>query len=262
MGADEIFGGYMNYMRSYSAIQLHKMNELGMNRIEQILWQPELTDTLAFAGVPRFFNDEAKKQYFHPPFSNWDHTAQLASFYRECISMKSNAHLFELMVSHECQHRIPELLHAGYEPIGKQNKIQTLYPFLNSALTKKVIGLGANARFTIKDGAWDNKLLMRYIASLRLPKEIAARPRIAYIAPMLTWLKNKEFSTYIWTCIEESLLWQEPLLNKNQLQKLKPQVDDIVENQTEDNLSLAPINELWALLTLCAWYDRWVTGKK
>ena len=239
-------------------MRLHQSEHYGIDSFEQLLWQPELVNEKVFAGVPRFFNAQSIKRDLKAPFNQWDFAAQLSEFYRDCRRLKPNAHLFELMIAHECQHRIPELLLNGFEGIGRTTGIQTVYPFLDKKLVQMVIGLGAAERFEMRDNQWDNKIMMRQIATSRLPDAICARPRQAYVPPLLVWLAHEPFFEQIWSLIEHSKLQDAGLFDPALLPEMKSKVRQIIKTN-DIRASLAEVDEMWVIYTLSAWYDRWVS---
>ncbi|MBQ4862233.1 hypothetical protein J8L98_11095 [Pseudoalteromonas sp. MMG013] len=260
MGADEIFGGYLKYIKYYSKVQLFESSLLNVGKFEQLLWQPELCDDNLFCGVPRFFDQSALTEYLSEPFKQWQVTGHHASFYQACLQMKSSANLFELMIAHECQHRIPDLLHSVYEPINERNGLTTWYPFLDQHLIKQVIGLGAAERFEQREEiGLDNKIVMRRIARQFLPDDVTIRPRKAYVVPLQIWLKDPEIFNRIWSAIEDSaLLDAEPLIERSALGTLKDKVQTLLETHNPPSDAFKPLDQLWALATLCAWYDKWL----
>ncbi|WDE09270.1 hypothetical protein SG34_031390 [Thalassomonas viridans] len=266
LGSDEIFGGYIKYMNFYSSMRLYGCDDAavqaaaghGVDTFEQLLWQPERINDTVFAGIPRFFSGQTAKTMLQPPFRDWDYSAYLSEFYRECRQLKSDAHLFELMVAHECQHRIPEMLLGGFDAIGRGANIRTVYPFLDKNLVRLATGLGATERFEVRNNAWNNKTLMREIAATRLPEAICERPRQAYVPPMMLWLAHDEFFDYIWSVIENSKIQELALIDPEKLPELKERVRGLAGTSNLDG-PLELIDEMWVIFTLSAWYDRWVS---
>ncbi|MFT4927631.1 MAG: asparagine synthase (glutamine-hydrolyzing), partial [Phenylobacterium sp.] len=258
LGSDEIFGGYIKYLNFYTSMRLHQSANDGVDGLEQLLWQPALINEKVFAGVPRFFHAGALKNQLKAPFNQWDLSAPLHTFYGQSRELKSDAHLFELMIAHECQHRIPELLLGGFEAIGRGANVQTTYPFLDKNVVQLAIGLGATERFELRDNRWDNKIVMRDIARTRLPEEVCSRLRQAYVPPLLLWLAYPPFFDTIWSVIEHSELQSEGLFEGDMLAEMKDKVRHIVD-KGDIRVPMAPVDEMWVIFTLSAWYDRWVT---
>jgi hypothetical protein len=93
------------------------------------------------------------------------------------------------------------------------------------------------------------KYAMMRIAEDRVPAEIVNRPRKSYTAPFGGWLFQQEFARPVIDRLRRSRLWKQ--------QFIRPDWLDVILA----NLAPGPnpwVFQLWALLTLAAWYDRFV----
>lgn len=258
LGADEVFGGYSQYLRAYRRLHMRALRwpeRTGVEAFDALPWEPALAAERMFAGVPRFFDAKARREALYSPFSRWNHAPHLAAFYRECRAIKPDAHLFETMVAHECQHRVPDLLLRGFEQFARAEGIATRYPFLDPELARLACALGATERFWLSGGRWQNKRLLRRIALDRLPTEIITRRPVSYNAPIRTWLTAPSVGGRLLDAAHASAFWELGLVRREWFQALCASLRD------DDAAGAAQVLEpLWILVVLCAWYDRWMAA--
>lgn len=258
LGADEVFGGYSQYLRAYRRLHMRALRwpeRTGVEAFDALSWEPGLAAERMFAGVPRFFDARARREALSPPFSRWNHAPHLAAFYRECRALKADAHLFEMMVAHECQHRIPDLLLRGFEQFARAEGIATRYPFLDPEVARLACALGATERFWLSGGRWQNKRLLRRIALDRLPADIITRRPVSYNAPIRAWLTAPEVGGRLLDAALASSFWQLGLVRRDWFEALC--VAALDEDAPAAHSVLEP---LWILVVLCAWYDRWMAA--
>lgn len=265
LGADEVFGGYWKYFQAYARLRRHDAswpNSEQVDSIDGLMWLPTLARSRLFAGIPRFFTDKALRGGLSPFYRNWNHTAHPVSFYRECRSHKNDAHLFELMVAHECQHRIPDLLFASFETIGRSLGMRAAYPFLAPDVAALACGLGASERFWRHDNRWRNKKALREIAATRVPPVIMQRPLYSYTAPILMWMGDPQFASVIMARLQNSRLWETGLVTSEWLKTIMHEVNAQIQNPKLSKLKFTYVEQMWVLITLAGWYDQWVKRNK
>jgi len=262
LGSDEVFGGYWKYFQSYARQRRHELSWPVGDHVaatDGLMWSPSAARAKLFSGIPRFFPDKALRAALREPYRKWNHGAHLVEFYRECRRLKHDAHLFELMVAHECQHRIPDLLFAGFEPVSRSHGMQASYPFLAPPVVTQACALGATERFWHHEGRWRNKRLLRELASERVPPQIMARPLHSYTAPIVMWLLDPRFNAIVTARLRNSGLWETGLVAPEWLDRVQQEV--AAHLKAGDGKRFNYVEQLWALLTLAAWYARWVERK-
>jgi hypothetical protein len=206
--------------------------------------------------VALFFSAEDLQSSVSKPFQGWHYLTHLEEFYRECRRIKPGAHPFEMMVAHECQRRIPDLLFVDFEPIGRAHGLQTAYPFLDQALLELVCGLGATSRYEYSGGSWWNKMMLRGLAAERLPATIVTRLPTSYTAPFAHWMRDPKFARPVMAKLRRSRLWKAGLLRRELLSHLTAALSRPPSaTETTDPPWVA---KLWIVVTLAAWYDRYV----
>ncbi len=263
LGADEIFGGYDHFRGYYSRFLRHyRQNTSNFSESEHflniLLSEEKSSRRVLYPGVARFFDDVSLRNALHHPFSSWQYAPHLRSFYRECLNLKPEAQVMEMMVAHECQFRIPDLLFANFETLSRRMGINVCYPFLDPDLIELAAGLEAESRYRNRKGKFSLQLrdlqprfkhAMMQIAASRIPPQICDRPRKSYTAPFGAWLFESSFNRPLLEKIGRSKFWKLGLVKRQWLEYI---LSKVVPGPNPW------VFQLWALLTLIGWYDRFV----
>lgn len=262
LGADEVFGGY-DHFRGYYARFLRYARRFpaprGSDPFEAALLPEEaVSRRVLYPGVARFFTDAALQRGLAEPFRRWQYASHLRGFYRECRRLKPEAEIMEMMVAHECQHRIPDLLFANFEPISRRCGVEVTYPFLDPGLVKLACGLAAESRYRTPSGRFSLRLralhprykhAMLQVAADRVPRAILERPRKSFTAPFAAWLQHPRFGPPVLSRLRRSRFWQRGIVRREWL--------DQVLAKSEPGPG-PWVTQLWVLVTLAGWYDRFV----
>jgi asparagine synthase (glutamine-hydrolysing) len=262
LGSDEIFGGY-DHFRGYYARWLRSLqSDPPPAGVAPLRWslsrESGRARRLLYPGVARFFDDRALHAALTPAWRQWQYAPQLRAFYLECLEAKPEAHPMECMVAMECATRIPDLLLSNFDPISRRLGIDMSYPFLSPPLVQRAAALAAEARYRTASGQFSLRLrdlhprfkhAMLQVATGRVPQDIIERPRKSFTAPFGGWMFQPSFRQYVVERLTRSRFWELGLLRRDWL---------------TDNLErLVPgprpeVFQLWAVLTLAAWVDRYV----
>jgi asparagine synthase (glutamine-hydrolysing) len=261
LGSDEVFGGYKEFLQTYLRWRVHQQRWPLPDRsdaFDALSWNRRDAAACLFAGNARFLDESSIKRGFEEPFRSWRDTSLLEEFYRDCRRLKRGAHWFEMAVAHECEHRIPDLLFVNFEPVARRCGIHTSYPFLDLGVLPLACGLGATERFEHLGTKWRNKKLLRELAAVHLPASIMERPLAAYGAPVAQWLKSPAIGRPLLARMRKSKLWELGLLRRAWL----PQLEAGLAREIARNKNGPACQRVWALITLAAWFDRWVEGQR
>jgi asparagine synthase (glutamine-hydrolysing) len=266
LGADEVFGGYDHFRGFYSRYLRYARQQNFSPSLDPfdvlLLTESQAERRVLYAGIARFFDDKALRKGLESPYSNWQHAGHTREFYRECRLIKPGADVMEMMVAHECQHRVPDLLFANFEPFSRRLGIETGYPFLDPDVVQLACGLSITSRYRTRQGKFSLKLkelmphykyAMMKIAEDRVPQEIIDRPRKSLTAPFGQWLFQSEFSEAVLSRIQRSHFWQTNIVRPEYM------------NEILSKLVPGPspfVFQLWSLFTLTAWYDRYIDPQK
>jgi asparagine synthase (glutamine-hydrolysing) len=260
LGADEVMGGY-DHARGYYSRFLRHGARAGLagipDHFECVLADESRgASRVLYPGVARFFGDTSLRAALSPPYRNWNYASYLRSFYRECRRLKPGAHYMEMAVAHELQHRIPDLLFAGFEPVSRRLGIDMHYPFVDPDVVTLAAGLGAESRYRTAKGEFSLrrralhprfKHAMLLTAADRVPEQIRLRPRKSLTAPFGAWMFHPPFAEAVLARLRSSGLWDERIVRIDWLEyvvaRLEPRPNEWAF-------------QLWALITLAGWYDR------
>lgn len=259
LGADEVFGGYFQYVRSFRHVWNRALRidpESHSNPLEVVLGSPRWYRGRIFTGVASFFDAAALKRAVSPPWCHWEPYQSAVGFYREALTRKPDAHIFETMIAHEAQHRIPDLLIRGFEASSHEQGLATGFPFLDAEVMKKGAALGADLRFTRnrKTGATRNKLLWREIAGRRLPEFVMNRPPSTYDAPIHDWFSDRGFMDLVCDAIRLPSLLDLGLFSGTWIAGFVDELQRLGDGSGARRVGLA--EQAWILATFSAWQDR------
>lgn len=260
LGADEVFGGYFQYVQSFRKVwqQALRVDPTDTrNPLDVVLQSPQFYRGRVFTGVPSFFDARSLREALLPRWRQWDRYQDSAQFYRDALWRKPDLHLFEAMIAHEMQHRVPDLLIRGFETFSRAHGLASGYPFLAPEVARMGAALGAEHRFRPDPatGATRNKLLWREIAGRRLPEFVMSRPPSTYDAPIHDWFADSGFLDTICDAIKLPSFRDLGLLSG-------AWIDGFVDTLRRLRGSPNPIEnahlteQAWALATLSAWQDR------
>jgi asparagine synthetase B (glutamine-hydrolysing) len=164
----------------------------------------------------------------------------------------------EMMVAHECQHRIPDLLFASFEPASRRLSVEMNYPFLDPDLVRLVSGLSVESRYRTPAGQFSIRLeelhprfkhAMLEVARDRVPDAIRERPRKSFTAPFGGWMFEPSFADAVLTRLRRSRFREHGIVRPDWLDRVMRR---IVPGPSPW------VFQLWALVTLTGWYDRFV----
>lgn len=262
LGADEIFGGY-DHFRGYYArfiryVRQHPPPD-GARPFDRLLMaENQAARRVLYPGVARFFDDAALRSAMAGSLRDWHYASRLRAFYRECQQIKAEAQPLEMMVAHECQHRIPDLLHANFEPVSRRFGVEMHYPFLDPEVVRLATGLSAESRYRTPTGQFSLrrqalhprfKHAMLQMAADRVPEAIRERPRKSLTAPFGGWMTDPAFAEPVIRRMLRSSFWDAGILRREWL--------DVILARLEPRPS-PWVFQLWALITLSGWWDRFV----
>lgn len=262
LGADEVFGGYDHFRGFHARFLRHARRHPappGLGGFEALLLaESQASRRVLYPGIARFFDDSALRRGLKKPFRDWHYASHLRAFYRECLRLKPEAQNMEMMVAHECQHRIPDMLFGNFETLSRRMGVEVRYPFLDPDVVRQVTGLAVESRYRTPAGRFSLRLrdlepgfkhAMLRLAAERVPPEIVQRPRKSFTAPFGGWLSQAEFAGPVLDALRRSRLWQVGLVDASWLGHVLERVGP--------NPSPA-VFQLWALVSLAGWYDRYV----
>jgi asparagine synthase (glutamine-hydrolysing) len=165
----------------------------------------------------------------------------LASFRRQ----KSGDFLSE-MIYLELKLRLPEVLLVRIDKMTMANSIETRVPFLDHHLVEYAAGIPAKYKVVGKTG---KHILKRALEPI-LPHDILFAPKRGFGAPIREWFKLSLSSQ-----LEDHFL-NSPLAKRElfDLDFVRRMLDEHQRGKHDWSF------QLWALLNLGLWYERWIDG--
>jgi asparagine synthetase B (glutamine-hydrolysing) len=254
MGADEVFGGYERFLDYYflAYADAHARHPRQSDPMRVLFDRYGRLPSMPFPGIAEFFDSKSLRRYLHP-----DAPAQLVAaddlaFYRAMLHDNPAAHTCQVMVAHECQFRIPELLMASFEPLSHEAGVGIRYPFLTTAVIDIGASLDFRDRYWYARGAWWAKKTLREAAKPVVPPCIPMRRRVAYDVPIGRWMQHEKFKRVVRERIADSGLWQ--------LGFLEPSLRDRLADRRHISAWMRSnpdrwLPRMWIVLVLAAWWD-------
>ena len=258
LGADELFGGYDRYLDYYfrqrEFVRRWRWPEKS-HWFEALLNRPKEAAARLFPGMASFFSSPELQRWLYQSFAATDLPEFDRKFYRECRQLKPESHIFELMIAHECRHRIPDLLMTNFEPIAHKFAVPTSYPFLDRNLVSWASLLEPAERYWYENENWWAKKFFRGLAAELLPQSIVMRRRATYEPPIVDWFQESSFGPPVLDRFASTTLWEAGFLRR----RLRDDLIKLVRKLPESYYTKRQwLEEFWAVLTLGAWYDRYI----
>lgn len=219
-GADELFGGYKRY-HAYS-----------------------LLDRLPFSSLfnaklpgPSVFKNSERRQLLNPDILKENQQLPQERQLRTDKKYFSPAGQVNSMLYADMRNWLVDDLLMKVDKMGMLASIEARIPFLDHALVEYVASLDGRLKVSLKE----KKILLRKVATKRLPPEIFNRPKHGFTVPVGDWLRGALRGTF-----EEAVLndtGNERWFNMPFVKKL------FEEHLAGKNHRL----QLWAILIFCLW---------
>ena len=195
-GADEVFGGYSNYVKRVREERITGIlggrgsplpwlarrlpGRLARDRILKALAVPR---SRRFATIPNIFDTLLQRQYFTESF-RYAATANIADraevFYKECDSPSYLDHLLNI----DARLWLPDDLLAKVDRATMAYSLEARVPYLDH----EFFGWCARLDPSLKVAGDSGKLVLKRLAERYLPAEIVDRPKHGFMMPLRRWL--------------------------------------------------------------------------
>jgi asparagine synthase (glutamine-hydrolysing) len=268
-GSDELFAGY-DWFRTYLRIQERfwrhaERAPLAARRVAAAMAQPlvqkalkkrmssELVrrfganESLFWGGVGIFGEDmkanvltaEMRTKY------NGLNTHDVVKQYLDAIaSARPNADYAARMSYLELKLRLPELLLMRVDKITMATSVEARVPFLDHHLIEYAMGLPRDVKVK---GATGKHILKRALESI-LPKDLLYKPKRGFGAPVREWFRGREGNDLLQRLMN-SPMRQRNFFNYDYIGRLADEERRGVRDWSAN---------LWGLLNLSLWYERWI----
>ena len=257
-GADEVFGGYGNYVKRVSEERITGIlgargsplpwllrrlpPRLARDRILKAAAEPRAR---RYATIPNIFDSLLRREYFSEAFRGATH-ARIAdraeSFYRECDSPSYLDHLLNV----DARLWLPDDLLAKVDRATMAFSLEARVPYLDH----RFYGWCARLDPMQKVRGDARKVLLKRLAERYLPRDIVHRPKQGFMMPLERWLA-RELQPDITAALGPQGLQRRGLLRPEAIARLLAEHGSGRKNHAM---------RLWVLLILERWFQRYEPG--
>src|SRR3984893_12677173 len=235
-GSDEIFGGY-DWVRTCLKKRMagELVRHLGAN--ESLFWGGAVVfdETMK----PAVLSPEMRRRY------NGLSTYNVVREYEETIAAaRPNSDFAARMTYLELKLRLPELLLMRVDKITMATSVEARVPFLDHHLIEYAMGLPRNLKVK---GATGKHILKRALESV-LPAEDLYKPKRGFGAPINEWFRGPEGENLVKQLMNSSIR-ERNFFDYSFIQRM---ADEHASERRDWSANL------WCLLNLSLWYERWI----
>ncbi len=271
-GSDEIFGGY-DWFRTYLNIEKRfwrhaERAPLSARRAASALARPlvkkvlkkrlasELVRRLGaneslFWGGAVVFDETMKPGVLSPEMRaqyNGLSTYDVVRQYQETIAAaRPHADYAARMTYLELKLRLPELLLMRVDKITMATSVEARVPFLDHHLIEYAMGLPQNLKVKGTSG----KHILKQALESVLPADVLYKPKRGFGAPINEWFRGPEGKSLVKQLMSSSIRER----NFFDYSFIQHQADEHARGTRDWSANL------WCLLNLSLWYERWIAGK-
>jgi asparagine synthase (glutamine-hydrolysing) len=271
-GSDEVFGGYGDMVRMLNSAwsrwdrirRLPWLLRAGLHEASRLLRAPAgRTDVLRRArdGHPLywgldvvFWDNEKERLLTRDLRSRVGETrgsqsaALLEKIYGDLLARQPGADMLQQMSVVELSNRLPELLLMRVDKISMAHSIEARAPFLDHELVSYGLSLPRALKI---DGNSTKRVLKQALRGV-IPDEVLDRPKQGFRVPLPAWLRGP-LASWAKREIFEGPLAGRDFFNRGYVDELWQRHLAGVQDHSFD---------LWCLVNLGAWYERWIDGRK
>jgi asparagine synthase (glutamine-hydrolysing) len=168
-------------------------------------------------------------------------------FYDELAARQPNADSLQQLSWVELCNRLPELLLMRVDKLTMAHSLEARAPFLDADLVSYVLGLPRNLKIR---GKTTKYVLKRAVREL-LPRAVLARPKQGFRVPLPEWLRG-ELAGWARHQLHHSSIHRRGLFRRAEIERMWGRHVSGTYDHSFD---------LWCLLNLSAWYERWIEGR-
>ncbi len=272
-GADEIFGGYSKYVANLRLYQrfwryaetlpggLRRAAGASIRQFASLSGRDRTVSELGRrlgSGEPMFwggavvFDEKSKSEVMSEVLTTGPHGRSSLAIVEKLLdqigSARPDADFLSRMTYLELKLRLPELLLMRVDKITMATSVEARVPFLDHELVEYAMGIPQNLKIRGKTG---KHILKRSLESI-LPHDLLYAKKKGFGAPIREWFRSKQAASAV-DQIFGSAMVKRQYLNYDHVRRL---LDEHKSGRSDVSF------QLWALLNLSLWYDRWIDGKK
>jgi asparagine synthase (glutamine-hydrolysing) len=263
-GSDEVFGGYpdMASLIAQASKRWALINRLpwaakaGVHLLSKLLNQPAgRTDVLRrardgeplYCGLDVVFWETEKDGLLSSEVRNATKgttAAFLRAVYGDLARRQPNADDLQTMSAVELAQRLPELLLMRVDKISMAHSIEARAPFLDADL----VAYGLSLPQSMKIKGTNGKAVLKKALEDVLPHNVLYRKKQGFRVPLPEWLRGP-LAGWARRQVLENTLMKRGIFNR-----------EIIDGMWQRHQSGAADHsfDLWCLINLGAWYERWI----
>jgi asparagine synthase (glutamine-hydrolysing) len=266
-GSDEVFGGYddmasivdTSYRRWRVVNLLPRIVRWGLHRALRLLRAPpgridvvrrSIDGEPLYWGLDVVFWDTEKEALLRPEARaqmGESAGAVVGRYHDDLLAAHPDADVMQKMSYVELSNRLPELLLMRVDKISMAHSLEARAPFLDHRLSAYALSLPQ--RLKIRDG--QTKAVLKRAVEPFLPREVITRRKQGFRVPLPEWLAG------------ELAPWAEHVLDTSPIRKRGFFDHSFIDGMWRAHRSRAADHsfDLWCLLNLAVWYERWIDGR-
>jgi asparagine synthase (glutamine-hydrolysing) len=270
-GADEIFSGYdkyVKYLRLYEnfwqrAERLPRFARRAASAVaspimERAMKNSEAIDLVRrlgadeelFWGAAVVFDETLKAELLSPAMrARWSERSSydvVRTFLENFDEQRPGSDFLARMTYLELKLRLPELLLMRVDKITMATSVEARVPFLDHHLVEYALGVPRQLKV---EGTSGKHILKRALEEI-LPRDVLYRRKRGFGAPVTQWFRGKK-----------SNLLEEKVMNSRMRARNFLDYDFVARLFDEHRRGARDWGfQLWALLNLSLWYERWIDG--
>jgi asparagine synthase (glutamine-hydrolysing) len=267
-GSDEVFGGYDDMVRllDVSMPRFERVRRLprvlrhGLYRVARLLRAPAgRVDALRRAahGEPLYwgldvaFWDSEKPAFMAPTTRATAGSSSgdlVRHFYGELAERQPHADRLQQLSWIELCNRLPELLLQRVDRLTMAHSLEARAPFLDADLVAYALALPSHLKIR---GKTTKYVLKQAVRSL-IPDTVITRRKQGFRVPLPEWLRG-ELSGWAQHQLQNAAIHRRGLFRRSAIDRMWKRHRSGAADHSFD---------LWCLIQLAAWYERWIEGRE
>ena len=262
-GSDEVFGGYDDMVRilDVSMPRFERVRRLprvirhGLHRVARLLGAPAgrvdvlrraAHDEPLYWGLDVAFWDTEKAALLRAAPSS-SAGALVRGFYGELAARRPHADRLQQMSWIELCNRLPELLLMRVDRLTMAHSVEARAPFLDADLVAYALALPAHLKIRGKT----TKYVLKQAVRTLLPDAVIARRKQGFRVPLPEWLRG-ELAPWAEHQLRSAAIHRRRLFRRGALDRMWTRHRSGAADHSFD---------LWCVIQLAAWYERWIEGR-
>lgn len=268
-GSDEIFSGYDNYVRhlriyenfwkhaeriphimrrAVSSIVRPALEATGRKRaVIELIRRLGANEPLFWGGVVIYdesFKPRVLSTQMQMRFEGLSSLDAVLPYIEEIKRQRPDADFLSQLIYLELKLRLPELLLMRVDKITMATSVEARVPFLDHHLVEYALGLPSSLKVQGRSG----KHILKRALSEILPDDLLFSPKRGFGAPIREWFRSG-LGEIVDAHLMNSSMRSRNFFDYKQITRML----DEHRNRTHDWSA-----QLWILLNLSMWYERWI----